>query len=354
MKKLKLFIKEEMDFWKDISFKEFILALKESIKEDWKFYLFLISFAIICLIPVDYYIVVGGGINDISNRIEVEDESESSGSYNLSYVKELNGTVLTFTLSYIIPSWERVETGDYKYNDNETTDDIDFRSELDLKNANTLAVVNAYGLANKDYKINGGNFFVIFVSDEYDTDFKIQDQIVSINGVTLKEVSDFRRSLIDCEFESKVDVKIIRDDKEMVLSSTVYELNGNRILGVGLNYYYDMDMTPKTEFKFKKSERGPSAGLMTTLALYDKLVKEDISRGLKIAGTGTIEADGSIGKIGGVRYKIIGADDGGADIFLVPKDNLDEALKVKKEKKLDIDIYGVSTFKEAIEVLEKL
>lgn len=334
--------------------KEFGEACIESFKEDWKFYVILISITLICFIPVDYYIIVGGGINDVSSRIEVENASKSKGSYNLSYVRQLKGNFLTFGLSYIIPGWDRIETGNYKYDETESVEDIEFRSDLDLKNANSLAIINAYKYAKKDAVIKSGHFFVIFVTDDYKTDFKIRDQIVSINGVKLKEVYDFGNSLKSCEVGSKVDVVIVRDKKEMTLSSTVYELEGNKILGVGLNYYYDIDMNPKTEIKFKKKERGPSAGLMTTLSVYDKLVKEDLTNGLKIAGTGTIEADGSIGEIGGVKYKVMGADAGGADVFLVPKNNLDEALKVKKDKKLKIKVFGVATFEEAIEVLEEL
>ena len=334
--------------------KEFGEACIESFKEDWKFYVILISITLICFIPVDYYIIVGGGINDVSSRIEVENASKSKGSYNLSYVRQLKGNFLTFGLSYIIPGWDRIETGNYKYDETESVEDIEFRSDLDLKNANSLAIINAYKYAKKDAAIKSGHFFVIFVTDDYKTDFKIRDQIVSINGVKLKEVYDFGNSLKNCEVGSKVDVVIIRDKKEMTVSSTVYELEGNKILGVGLNYYYDIDMNPKTEIKFKKKERGPSAGLMTTLSVYDKLVKEDLTNGLKIAGTGTIEADGSIGEIGGVKYKVMGADAGGADVFLVPKNNLDEALKVKKDKKLKIKVFGVATFEEAIEVLEEL
>ena len=335
-------------------FSELGEACIESFKEDWKFYVILISITLICFIPVDYYIVVGGGINDVSSRIEVLDASESKGSYNLSYVRQLKGNFLTFGLSYIIPGWDRIETENYKYDESESVDDIEFRSDLDLENANSLAIMNAYKYAGKDVSIKKGYFYVIFETDEYDTEFKIRDQIVSINGVKLKEVDDFRNSLKSCEVGSKVDVEIIRDKKEMKVSSPVYELAGNKILGVGLNYYYDLDMSPKTEIKFKKKERGPSAGLVTTLSIYDKLVSEDLTHGLKIAGTGTIEADGSIGEIGGVKYKVMGADAGGADIFLVPKNNLDEALKVKKDKKLKIKVYGVATFEEAIEVLEEL
>ena len=332
-------------------FKEFLYALKEacfdSFKEDWKFYVVLISITLICFIPLDYYIVVGGGINDVSSRIEVEDATKSKGSYNLSYVRQLKGNVLTFVLSYIFPSWDRVETGDYKYDESESVEDIEFRSDIDLLNANSLAIINAY-------KESGHNYSIKAVTEDYETDFKIRDEVISINGIKLKEVSDFKNSLSSCEVGSKVDVLIIRDKKEMTVSSTVYELEGNKILGVGLNYYYDLDMNPKTEIKFKKRERGPSAGLMTTLSIYDKLVSEDLTKGYKIAGTGTIEVDGSIGEIGGVRYKVMGADAGGADVFLVPKNNLEEALKVKEEKKLKIKVFGVTTFKEAIEVLSKL
>ena len=334
--------------------KEFGEACLDSFKEDWKFYVILISITLICFIPVDYYIVVGGGINDVSSRIEVEDASKSKGSYNLSYVRQLKGNFLTFGLSYIIPGWDRIETGDYKYDDTESVEDIEFRSDIDLKNANSLAIINAYKYAKKDVSIKSGHFYVIFVTNDYDTEFKIKDNIISINGVKLKEVNDFRNSLSTCEVGSKVDVEIIRDKKEMTISSTVYELAGNKILGVGLNYYYDLEMNPKTEIKFKKRERGPSAGLVTTLSIYDKLVSEDLTHGLKIAGTGTIEADSSIGEIGGVKYKVMGADAGGADVFLVPKNNLEEALKVKKEKKLKIKVYGVATFKDAIEVLREL
>ena len=64
-------------------------ACIESFKEDWKFYVILISITLICFIPVDYYIVVGGGINDVSSRIEGLNACESKGSYNLSYVRQL-------------------------------------------------------------------------------------------------------------------------------------------------------------------------------------------------------------------------------------------------------------------------
>ncbi len=72
---------------------------------------------------------------------------------------------------------------------------------------------------------------------------------------------------------------------------------------------------------------GPSAGLMFTLGIMDKLQPEDLTGGKIIAGTGTIDDDGNVGPIGGIPQKLVGAKSAGAQLFLVPKDNCAEALK---------------------------
>ncbi|WP_213000057.1 YlbL family protein [Winogradskya consettensis] len=72
---------------------------------------------------------------------------------------------------------------------------------------------------------------------------------------------------------------------------------------------------------------GPSAGLMFTLGIIDKATPEDLTGGKIIAGTGTIDDAGTVGKIGGIPQKLVGAKHDGAQIFLVPEGNCDEALK---------------------------
>lgn len=70
---------------------------------------------------------------------------------------------------------------------------------------------------------------------------------------------------------------------------------------------------------------GPSAGMMMALALYDLLTRGDLTEGRVIAGTGTMRPDGIVGEIGGITDKIVGARRVGAQIFLVPEENLAEA-----------------------------
>jgi Lon-like protease len=72
---------------------------------------------------------------------------------------------------------------------------------------------------------------------------------------------------------------------------------------------------------------GPSAGLMFSLGIVDKLEPTDITGGKFIAGTGTITDDGKVGPIGGIAMKTIAARDAGAQYFLTPADNCAEAAK---------------------------
>ncbi|SEO72523.1 YlbL family protein [Trujillonella endophytica] len=71
---------------------------------------------------------------------------------------------------------------------------------------------------------------------------------------------------------------------------------------------------------------GPSAGLMLTLGILDLVGDTDLTEGAVIAGTGTIDEAGSVGPIGGIQLKMVAARDLGAELFLVPADNCDEAL----------------------------
>jgi PDZ domain-containing protein len=72
---------------------------------------------------------------------------------------------------------------------------------------------------------------------------------------------------------------------------------------------------------------GPSAGLMFTLGIIDKMRPEDLTGGKIIAGTGTIDDDGNVGPIGGIPQKLVGAERAGAVLFLVPKANCAEAMR---------------------------
>ena len=334
--------------------KKFYEKVKEFIKTEYKFILFLIVFVVICTWPVNYYIVIGGGISDISDRVVVENGDSSNGSFNLSYVSELKGTTLSYLLSYVMPHWKRVSMDDYKYTTDEDYQDIEFRSELDLLSSNSNAIYYAYQLADKPCEVVKTDVYVIVKFPEYDNPLEVGDKLLKVNGVLCANLVEFQEAIQKVEGNS-VRVTVLRDGKEMELTSKLYEEENRKVLGVGLQSVTTYDVDPEVEFQFEKNESGPSAGLITTLSIYDQLTKGDLTKGKLIAGTGTIEADGSIGPIGEVEYKLLGAVDGGAQVFLVPAgENYQDCKKMKKEENLDIQLISVKNIDDAIKKLKDL
>lgn len=96
---------------------------------------------------------------------------------------------------------------------------------------------------------------------------------------------------------------------------------------------------------------GPSAGLMFTLEIMNQLTEDDLTKGRAIAGTGTINRDGVVGAIGGVKQKVYGAIDAGAEFVLVPAGNYPDALEAAGD---DITVVEIATIADAIEFLDAL
>ncbi|GAA5183552.1 PDZ domain-containing protein [Rugosimonospora acidiphila] len=96
---------------------------------------------------------------------------------------------------------------------------------------------------------------------------------------------------------------------------------------------------------------GPSAGLMFSLGIVDKLTPTDLTGGMTIAGTGTIDDDGNVGPIGGIAQKMRGAKRDGATVFLSPADNCAEAVANAVP---GLELVKVSTLNDALTALQKL
>ncbi|MFD1657916.1 PDZ domain-containing protein [Streptomyces caeni] len=96
---------------------------------------------------------------------------------------------------------------------------------------------------------------------------------------------------------------------------------------------------------------GPSAGLMFALGIYDKLTPGSLTGGRFVAGTGTIDDGGTVGPIGGVEMKTVGARSKGAQYFLTPKDNCAAAAKDVPE---GLTLVRVNTLDDALNALKDI
>ena len=170
-----------------------------------------------------------------------------------------------------------------------------------------------------------------------------------------KDIDTLKSVIEEKEVGDRIKLVVKRNDSKKDVYATIKNYQGRKVAGISIVNIYDYETNPKIELKFKQSESGPSGGLMLTLAIYNSLVDKDITKGKKVVGTGTIEEDGSVGSIGGVKYKLNGAVRQKADVFLVPAgENYEEALKEAKRKDYSIKIEAVSTFDEALKKLKKI
>jgi Lon-like protease len=95
---------------------------------------------------------------------------------------------------------------------------------------------------------------------------------------------------------------------------------------------------------------GPSAGLMFVLEIMNQYLQDDLTAGKSIAGTGTIDLNENVGRIGGVVQKVIAAEKAGVDYFIVPEGNYEKAKEVARK----VELVPVANLDQALQFLATL
>jgi PDZ domain-containing protein len=188
------------------------------------------------------------------------------------------------------------------------------------------------------------------------------DVIIELDGVPVEFRSDVLDMLEGREVGDEVALVIERpieaseedevEDIELVLVLGPHTDDPDRpMIGILLDNHEPIIEFPVEVEIDSQNIGGPSAGLMFTLQIMNQLTEDDITAGLRIAGTGTINRDGTVGPIGGVQQKVYGAIEAGADVVFVPADNYDAAISAAGD---NIDVVRVETIDDPVEYLDAL
>ncbi|MBP1309206.1 PDZ domain-containing protein [Paenibacillus sp. 1182] len=186
--------------------------------------------------------------------------------------------------------------------------------------------------------------------------FEPGDKLISLNGEEVTTGEDFNLLLNEHQEGDRVTVLIEREGTRKELSFIANERDCNHQLTAGIMPETTLDITNVDEEKVvntkKMSFAGNSAGLMISLGIVQQLKPEvNLTHGKKIAGTGSINVVGNVGRIGSLDMKIRTAIKEGADVFLYPKSQM---MDIPSEDHEKIDLIPVETLDEAIEQLTKL
>lgn len=325
--------------------------IKNFIVDSYKFILFLLVLFLTLTYEFPYYIDTPGGLINLDDRINVNGKFVSSGTINLAYVLELKATLPNLVLSKFKSDWSVVEKSKVVSSVAEEKM-IKFRDKMLLEEANDNAVIVAYSKVGKEVKMVNNHLYITYLDSDAKTNLVVGDEIIEADGQRITDKQQLLTIISKHKTNDIINIKTYNQNEYTNKKATLKDGDGRSIIGVVITEDKILDSKPEIKFNFSSNESGPSGGLMTTLYIYNALTTEDITKGLTLVGTGTIDENGNVGEIGGVEFKLKGAVKKEADVFFVPNgDNYKEAIQLQDEFSYDIDIVGVDTFDDVLKYL---
>ncbi|HET9007236.1 MAG TPA: PDZ domain-containing protein, partial [Actinomycetes bacterium] len=201
-------------------------------------------------------------------------------------------------------------------------------AEIDKENADLMdrskETASVVALREVGYEIEPSGVEVTQVVAGTPADGKLRagDRILDADGRAVASTEEVRAAITRHEIGERVAFRIDRDDTEKNVSVQVRDADGQPRVGILLRDLFP-DLPVKVSIETENNIGGPSAGLMFTLSIIDKLTPEDLTGGRRIAGTGEIALDGGVLPVGGVAEKLIAVRRLGVTTFLIPAENCD-------------------------------
>lgn len=184
------------------------------------------------------------------------------------------------------------------------------------------ALLAAYTAMDKKIDVKETGVIVnSFIKESKARDHGLQegDIINAVDGQKAENAEALSKYLSSKKVGDTVKLEGTRGGKAFEADVPLIQMPSTGKPGIGFNNQTVLKVTPPDKVKFDFEDTGgPSAGLMMTLEIISQLQDKDLTKGYRIAGTGTIAADGSVGLIGGIQYKLMAADREKVDYFLVP------------------------------------
>ena len=333
----------------------------------------LIIIAILFIYPLDIYISKPGGAYDLTPLVDVEGGDENDvGTFSLMTISLSKATAASYVYANfssqrnILPAKQVRRSGE-----NET--EYNVRQKRLMSDSQYNAITVAFDRADipVDVTFDGVSIMSVLEGGAAGGILEAGDKIQVVDGVQLIESGQFA-AIISRKLEGdEVNLTLKRKEVEKNVTVKLKEIpNGEGRIGLGVQFLEDRTLTTEPEVTMHTSNiGGPSAGLMFTLEIMNRLIDDDIAKGYKIAGTGEMLQDGTVGRIGGADFKVIAASREGVEIFFAPDDelpkevldknpglqtNYEEAVEMAEKINTNMKIVPVKTIDDALDYLDNL
>ncbi len=305
-------------------------------------------------LQANYFAVKPGTIEDLTEIISVENNTNNNGKFYLVTVAQQPANLVLFFNTIIDPAVDLIPRWQVMPPDMDPEEYNDMMLQW-MRDSQNLAKVIALEKVGYSIPVKSDGVKVVDLMEDSPARNILQpgDIILELDGEKGLLAEELVENIQEKQPGESVTVTFKRNDKiftEAIPTATHPE-DENK---AGLKIYirtlrWEPELPVDIEIDTGKIA-GPSAGLMFVLEIINQLTSYDISNGKKIAGTGTINLKEEIGPIGGVKQKIAAAEDVGADIFFVPSENIDEARLVAR----DVQLVEVNSLDEVLNYLKDI
>jgi PDZ domain-containing protein len=250
----------------------------------------------------------------------------TSGHLDMTTVSQRDGLSLAEALTLWLSGQEQLMPRDLVYPPGQSREEIDKANDVDFKESEHSAEYAALGYLKYPQAVT-----VAAVNDPGPSVGKLQagDSVQAVNGTPVATVEQFTSYLKNTKPGQPVTVDFRRKNAPPGVAQITLGSNKDRKYGFAGLSVMNAPWAPFVVDFNLANVGGPSAGLMFSLAVVDKLTTGNLAGSKFVAGTGTIKPDGTIGRIGGIVHKMTAARDAGATVFLVPAENCYEATSDK-------------------------
>jgi PDZ domain-containing protein len=284
-------------------------------------------------------------------EIEGTQTHPTTGHLNMTTVSQRDDLALGEALTLWLSGQEQLIPRDLVYPPGKSRDDVDKANNADFKNSEDSAAYAALGFLKYPVAVT-----VATVTDPGPSAGKLKpgDAIDAVNGTPVASVEQFTGFLKSTKPGQVVTIDYRRkNDAAGPIGTAQITLGTNKdrdygFMGVAV---LDAPWAPFVVDFNLANVGGPSAGLMFSLAVVDKLTTGDLAGPMFIAGTGTISVDGKVGQIGGITHKMAAAHSAGATVFLVPAKNCYEATS---DNPSGLRLVKVETLGQTVDALHAI
>ncbi|MDX1510963.1 MAG: PDZ domain-containing protein [Nitriliruptorales bacterium] len=307
----------------------------------------LVVLTALAVVSVPFVAWSPGEAVDLRGAVAVDGAGEPlSGRLSLLTIRSKQARILDVLRSWIDGDLDLIDRdlvfGDREADEYYAAERVTFRNQLDIS---TIAALQALG---RDIDV-GQQVLEIVPGSPADGVLEVGDVLRAVDGLAVQSLADLRTELEQREPGDEVVVELERGSRRVDVTVTLDLLESTNRPGLGVRLQTHVGEVP-VDVELADgfdSIGGPSAGLALALAIHDLLSPVDVVAGRRIAVTGRVDVDGVVGAIGGMRQKVIAAEDAGADLMIVPEQQADLA----RATATSVTVIGVSTLDEAIAAL---